>query len=37
MMVTLLTPTFGTAIINGHDIVKDADGVRRSIGVIPQR
>jgi len=36
MMVTLLTPTSGTAIINGHDIVKDADGVRRSIGVIPQ-
>jgi ABC-2 type transport system ATP-binding protein len=36
MMVTLLTPTSGTAIINGHDIVKDADQVRRSIGVIPQ-
>jgi ABC-2 type transport system ATP-binding protein len=36
MMVTLLTPTSGTAIINGCDIVKDADGVRRSIGVIPQ-
>ena len=36
MMVTLLTPTSGTAVINGFDIVKDADGVRRSIGVIPQ-
>jgi ABC-2 type transport system ATP-binding protein len=36
MMVTLLTPTSGTAIINGFDIVKEADGVRRSIGVIPQ-
>jgi ABC-2 type transport system ATP-binding protein len=36
MMVTLLTPTAGTAIINGFDIVKEADGVRRSIGVIPQ-
>ena len=36
MMVTLLTPTSGTAIVNGFDIVKDADGVRRSIGVIPQ-
>jgi ABC-2 type transport system ATP-binding protein len=36
MMVTLLTPTSGTALINGFDIVKEADGVRRSIGVIPQ-
>ena len=36
MMVTLLAPTSGTAVINGFDIVKQADGVRRSIGVIPQ-
>ncbi len=36
MMVTLLPPTSGTAIINGFDIVKQSDGVRRSIGVIPQ-
>jgi ABC-2 type transport system ATP-binding protein len=36
MLVTLLPPTSGTAVVNGHDIVKDADGVRRSIGVIPQ-
>jgi ABC-2 type transport system ATP-binding protein len=36
MMVTLLPPTSGTALINGFDIVKKADGVRRSIGVIPQ-
>jgi ABC-2 type transport system ATP-binding protein len=36
MMVTLLRPTSGTAVINGFDIVKEADGVRRSIGVIPQ-
>ena len=36
MMVTLLPPTSGTAVINGFDIVKQADGVRRSIGVIPQ-
>jgi ABC-2 type transport system ATP-binding protein len=36
MMVTLLPPTSGTALINGFDIVKQADGVRRSIGVIPQ-
>src|SRR5580765_1968799 len=36
MMTTLLPPTSGTAIINGFDVVGDADGVRRSIGVIPQ-
>jgi len=36
MMTTLLPPTAGTAIINGFDVVADADGVRRSIGVIPQ-
>jgi len=36
MMVTLLPPTSGTAIINGYDIVWQADEVRKSIGVIPQ-
>jgi ABC-2 type transport system ATP-binding protein len=36
MMVTLLQPTSGTALINGFDVVKEADGVRQSIGVIPQ-
>src|SRR5262245_13530420 len=36
MMVTLLPPTSGTAVVNGFDIVKQADGVRKSIGVIPQ-
>ena len=36
MLTTLLPPTSGTATINGFDIVKQADGVRRSIGVIPQ-
>jgi ABC-2 type transport system ATP-binding protein len=36
MMTTLLPPTSGTAIVNGFDIVQQADGVRRSIGVIPQ-
>ena len=36
MMVTLLPPTSGTATINGFDVVKKADDVRRSIGVIPQ-
>ena len=36
MLVTLLPPTMGTAVINGYDIVKQSDGVRQSIGVIPQ-
>src|SRR5205085_1876363 len=36
MMTTLLPPTSGTALVNGFDIVTQADGVRRSIGVIPQ-
>jgi ABC-2 type transport system ATP-binding protein len=36
MLTTLLPPTSGHAAVNGFDIVKDADGVRRSIGVIPQ-
>src|SRR5262245_11836069 len=36
MMTTLLPPTAGTATVNGFDVVGDADGVRRSIGVIPQ-
>src|SRR5437660_4979701 len=36
MLVTLLPPTSGTAMVNGFDVVKQADGVRQSIGVIPQ-
>jgi ABC-2 type transport system ATP-binding protein len=36
MLTTLLPPTGGTATVGGFDIVKDADGVRRTIGVIPQ-
>src|SRR4051812_6902769 len=36
MMVTLLPPTSGTALVNGFDVVKQSDDVRRSIGVIPQ-
>ena len=36
MLTTLLPPTAGTALVNGFDVVKQADGVRHSIGVIPQ-
>src|SRR3954468_14916001 len=36
IMTTLLPPTSGTAIVNGFDVVKNPNGVRESIGVIPQ-
>jgi ABC-2 type transport system ATP-binding protein len=36
MLTTLLPPTAGTAVVNGFDVTKQADGVRKSIGVIPQ-
>src|ERR1700686_4396966 len=36
MMTTLTPPTSGTALVAGHDVRTDADGVRNAIGVIPQ-
>src|SRR3954471_12132688 len=36
MLTTLIPATSGTATINGCDVVKQADAVRRLIGVIPQ-
>lgn len=36
MLTTLLRPTSGRATVAGHDVVKDADAVRRSIGVALQ-
>ena len=36
MLTTLLRPTEGTARIAGHDVVHEADAVRRSIGVALQ-
>ncbi|HEY9155019.1 MAG TPA: ATP-binding cassette domain-containing protein [Opitutaceae bacterium] len=36
MLTTLVPPTTGTARINGFDVVKEPNGVRHSIGVIPQ-
>jgi len=36
MLVTLKPPTSGTATINGFDIVKQADKVRKSIGIVFQ-
>lgn len=35
MIATLLEPTAGTAVLNGHDIHKDPMNVRRNIGYMP--
>jgi ABC-2 type transport system ATP-binding protein len=36
MLTTLMPPTAGSGRVNGFDIVSAQDGVRKSIGVIPQ-
>ena len=36
MLITLLAPTSGTAMIDGHDIVRHAPEVRNTIGYVPQ-
>jgi ABC-2 type transport system ATP-binding protein len=36
MMTTLIPITAGRAIIGGHDVERDPNGVRHTIGVIPQ-
>lgn len=36
ILITVLSPTTGTATILGHDVVKEADTVRRLIGYVPQ-
>ena len=36
MLITLLSPTSGSGIVDGRDIVHDASGVRRVIGYVPQ-
>ena len=36
MLTTLLTPSEGTAIIQGHDILKDPYGARESVGCVPE-
>ncbi len=36
LLVTRISPTSGTAIVNGYDIVKQSLEVRKSIGVVPQ-
>ena len=36
MLTTLLAPTSGSARVAGFDVVREASGVRRSIGYVPQ-
>ncbi|MBI5183989.1 MAG: ATP-binding cassette domain-containing protein [Nitrospinae bacterium] len=36
MLTTLLKPTNGTAFIEGYDINRNPDAVRKNIGVVPQ-
>jgi ABC-2 type transport system ATP-binding protein len=36
MLTTLVTPSSGHARVNGFDVVQNPNGVRQSIGVIPQ-
>ena len=36
MLTTLVPPTSGVARVNGHDVVRAPNEVRKSIGVIPQ-
>ena len=37
ILTTTLSPTSGTASIDGHDIVREASAVRRIVGIIFQR
>ncbi|HKJ18659.1 MAG TPA: ABC transporter ATP-binding protein [Xanthomonadales bacterium] len=36
MLTGFLTPTSGTAVINGHDIISDSLAARQSIGYLPE-
>ncbi|MDX1556504.1 MAG: ABC transporter ATP-binding protein, partial [Xanthomonadales bacterium] len=36
MLTGFLTPTSGTAIINGHDITRESLAARKSIGYLPE-
>ena len=36
ILATLVRPDAGTAVVAGHDLLSDADGVRRSIGLTGQ-
>jgi len=36
MLVTILRPTEGVALVNGFDVAKEAESVRRSVGIVFQ-
>lgn len=36
ILATMADPTSGKALVNGHDIAEDEDGVRKSIGIVFQ-
>src|ERR1700758_3132719 len=36
MLITLIQPTAGQAFIDNHNLIQDADNVRRAIGYVPQ-
>ncbi len=36
ILITLLRPTSGQALVLGHDVVKEPDTIRRLIGYVPQ-
>ncbi len=36
MLITLISPTSGDALIDGHNIIKNPGDVRKSIGYVPQ-
>jgi ABC-2 type transport system ATP-binding protein len=36
MLTTLLRPTGGQLALNGHDVIKDQDGTRKSFGIVFQ-
>jgi len=36
VLITLLRPTTGQAMVLGHDVVREAEAVRRLIGYVPQ-
>jgi sodium transport system ATP-binding protein len=35
LLATVMRPDSGTAVVDGHDLLRDPQGVRRTIGVLP--